>query len=144
MSGRLGQKSPRCACRIRAMSAKQDIEPSLLAAFRAAILREIERGIVREQMQAEELRARLLPAITRGLAKARADGLCRRAWLFGSFAWGLPTARSDVDLLVESAPDTMLIAAMVGEECAVDVHVVALEDAPESLREHAFAEGRQL
>jgi predicted nucleotidyltransferase len=116
----------------------------LLDDFRRAVDAKIRTDLEREEALAASLRQEVVPAVRRGLREARRQGLCARAWLFGSYAWGKPSERSDVDLLVESSSDRMLVAAVVSEACGRDVHVVALERAPESLRERARAEGLEL
>jgi predicted nucleotidyltransferase len=112
--------------------------------LRAAIRARFERDVATERARAEALRAEVVPAAASAVAAARVAGQCDRAWLFGSFAWGLPEERSDVDLLVEGCEEPFRLASVVGEACGRDVHVVALETAPEALRERALRDGRPL
>ena len=69
----------------------------------------------------------------------RGAGHCGRVWLFGSFAWGRPGERSDIDLLVEG--DDGEVAWEVSRACHREVHAIALQRAPDSLRERVLAEG---
>lgn len=112
-----------------------------LATFRRAIRAKIERDLAREQRDAQARRERVVPAVRRGVEQARSAGLLTRAWLFGSYAWGAPGERSDIDLLVADGLDPEHIAAVVGRDIALDVHVVRLEEAPDSLRERVLREG---
>jgi len=119
-------------------------DPSLLEAFRAAVLRQIRKELAEEELQAETLKRQVLPHLRSAVGQARAAGECGRAWLFGSFAWSKPTGASDVDLLVDACPEPFRLAGELARVCGRDVHVVPLESAPTSLRERALAEGIEL
>jgi predicted nucleotidyltransferase len=121
-----------------------DLDPELLRAFREAVRAKIARDLAGEEAAVVARRLRVRPAIERGVAQARAEGLLSAAWLFGSYAWGEPGERSDVDLLVEGCHDPFLVAGVVGQLTGTEVHVVCLEDAPESLRERVLTEGVKL
>ena len=119
-------------------------DPALLRAFRDRVRAQIALAIEREDAEAEALRARVVPVVRKALVEAREAQLGKQAWLFGSYAWGKPSPRSDVDLLVEACPNPERLAAFVGRRTGTDVHVVPLEDAPETLRVRAQAEGLPL
>ncbi|MBI5480602.1 MAG: nucleotidyltransferase domain-containing protein [Deltaproteobacteria bacterium] len=121
-----------------------DLDPELLRAFREAVRAKIARDLAGEDAAAAERKQRVRAAVERGLAQARGEGLLRAAWLFGSYAWGQPGERSDVDLLVEGCRDPLRVASVVGRITGTEVHVVCVEDAPESLRERALTEGVKL
>lgn len=86
----------------------------------------------------------MLPTLRAAIERLRREGRCGEVWLFGSYAWGEPTPRSDVDLLVADADDVFALAAEVSAEVGPDVHVVPIEDAPETLERRARAEGMRL
>jgi predicted nucleotidyltransferase len=121
-----------------------DLDPELLRAFREAVRAKIARDVEAEAAAATERKQRVRAAVERGLVQARSEGLLGAAWLFGSYAWGQPGERSDVDLLVEGCRDPLLVAGVVGQITGTDVHVVCVEEAPQSLRERALAEGVKL
>jgi predicted nucleotidyltransferase len=116
----------------------------LLRAFADAVRAKVASDLERERIRAEELRCLILPAVAAGVERARSDGALSGAWVFGSYAWGEPTERSDVDLLVEGARDPDGVAAIVGEACGREVHVVRRERAAGSLVARVLAEGRAL
>jgi predicted nucleotidyltransferase len=107
-------------------------------------VRKIEADLERERAEAEALRERVLPRLRAVIGRLRGDGRCGEVWLFGSFAWGAPTPRSDVDLLVAGAGDVFALAGEVTAGVGRDVHAVPFEDAPESLRQRALADGLPL
>lgn len=117
-------------------------ESALLTAFREAVRAKIRRDLRDEAARAEALRRAVLPVLRREVETARTQGLCRRVWLFGSFAWGRPSDRSDLDLLVEGDEDE--IAWRVSRACRREVHVIAFDRAPGTLRKRALAEGLSL
>jgi predicted nucleotidyltransferase len=124
------------------MSGRPDeLDPALLRAFRAAVRAKIARDLEQEDAAAAERRERVRAAVAQGLAQARGEGLVGAAWLFGSYAWGQPGERSDVDLLVEGCRDPLRVASVVGQLTRTEVHVVCVEDAPESLRARATRDG---
>ena len=116
-------------------------DPDLVRAFGRAVREHFAEELAKEREQAEARRAAVLPEIRAALERARADGLCAGAWLFGSYAWGEPGERSDIDLLVENCADPFVVASLVGRTCRRDVHVIAMSEAPASLRERVRAEG---
>lgn len=126
------------------MTTPKGADAHLYQAFRHAIRAKISRDLEVEAAAAAERRVRVRSALGAALEEARDRGLCRAAWLFGSYAWGDPGERSDVDLLAESCPDPEALASIVGRATGRDVHVVPLEDAPESLRERVWTEGERL
>ena len=75
----------------------------------------------------------------------RAAGAAR-VWLFGSLAVGSARLESDVDLAVEKLPPAryfdVLSALMALFETRVDL--VAMEEAPQALRERVLDTGRLL
>jgi predicted nucleotidyltransferase len=119
-------------------------DPDLLRAFRRAVQGHFERELVDERGRAEALRTAVLRGVRAAVERARAEGLCSAAWLFGSYAWGQPGERSDVDLLVEDAADPFVVASVVGRACGRDVHVVAMSEAPASLKKRAREDGVRL
>jgi predicted nucleotidyltransferase len=119
-------------------------DPDLVRAFGRAVRAHFEDEVAKERAQASARRVAVLPDVRAGLARARAAGLCTKAWLFGSYAWGEPGERSDIDLLVEDCADPMMVASLVGRACGLDVHVIDLSEAPESLRERVRADGVSL
>jgi len=121
-----------------------DVDPELLRAFREAVRAKIARDLAEEGAAAAERKQRVRAALLQALAEAREQGLLGAAWLFGSYAWGQPEERSDVDLLVEGCRDPLRVASVVGRLTGTEVHVVCVEDAPDSLRERATAEGVEL
>lgn len=104
----------------------------------------IERDLASEDAAAEALRAEVLPRLRVAVETARADGLCTSVVLFGSYAWGRPGERSDIDLLVEGAPDPFVLAGRISAEVGLEVHAIARERAPATLVDRAVAEGRPL
>jgi len=117
----------------------------LLQAFRRAVRTRIAKELAEDSARSESRRAAVHGALPSALEAARAAGLLAgRAWLFGSYAWGSPGERSDVDLLVEGCPDVLELAVKIGQVLACEIHVVALEQAPQSLRELVLAQGRPL
>ncbi len=116
----------------------------LLAAFARTVREKIAQDVERERVAAEKARAGVARAAREAIGEARRRGLCGRAWLFGSFAWGQPGERSDVDVLVEAARDPDAVAALLGEACGRDVHVLRRETAPEALVARALSEGEAL
>lgn len=119
-------------------------DPELLQVLRLAIQRHLTDEVAREREVAEARRAEIVPRVRQGIERARAEGACGRAWLFGSYAWGEPGDRSDVDVLVEGSRDSFAVASLVGRACGLDVHVIDMADAPESLKERVLLEGRTL
>ncbi|MEZ4266087.1 MAG: nucleotidyltransferase domain-containing protein [Myxococcota bacterium] len=107
-------------------------------------MRKIEADLERERAEAEALRARVLPPLRAVIGRLRGEGRCGEVWLFGSFAWGAPTPRSDVDLLVADADDVFAVAGDVAAAVGRDVLAIPFEDAPESLRQRALADGLAL
>ena len=109
---------------------------------------------VAERLRAEGCaRDAAAEARTRGLTSkldAAADLLraagAARVWLFGSLALGNARLESDVDLAVEKLPRAryfdLLSALMALFETRVDL--VAMEDAPQALRERILGTGRIL
>ena len=124
------------------MASLPNIDPTLLAAFRATVRAKIERDIEREKAEAEALRGKVVPQVEEAIARARAQGLCRGAWLFGSFAWGQPGDRSDVDLLIDGDVDET--ASLVERACGRMLHAIELDRAPQSLRERVLTHGKPL
>jgi predicted nucleotidyltransferase len=122
----------------------QSSDAELLKAFREAVVKKIRRDLADDDRRAESLRAAVLPKLRRVLAGARARAECRRAWLFGSYAWGKPNERSDVDVMVEGCAEPFRLAAEVAKACNVEVDIVELERAAESLRDRALREGMPL
>ncbi|MGD0836832.1 MAG: nucleotidyltransferase domain-containing protein [Polyangia bacterium] len=116
-------------------------DPDLMRAFRRAVLAHFEEEVARERAQAHARRTAVLSDVRAGLAHARAGKLCGDAWLFGSYAWGEPGERSDVDLLVKDCADPFMVASLVGRRCGRDVHVIAICDAPPSLKERVLERG---
>ena len=93
------------------------------------------------QERALLVRSRLASAV-RLLRKKGAS----RIWLFGSLAsGGHPHAASDVDLAVEGLPAQGLMRTLleVEEILGVDVDLVRLEEASESLRSRIAKEGEE-
>lgn len=119
-------------------------EAELLRDFARAVRAKIERDLESERRASSERRARVLAQVERGLAQARREGLCAEAWLFGSYAWGEPGERSDVGLLVAGARDPDLVAAIIGESCECELHVVQRQRAPEPLVRRALESGRRM
>lgn len=117
------------------------MDRELYRAFRRAVRAKIQRDLDREQAAAAARRARVRQALGPALEQARSRGLCASAWLFGSYASGSPGQRSDVDLLLERCEDPESVASIIGRATGTDVHAIALEDAPASLRERVLAEG---
>lgn len=107
-------------------------------------MRKIEADLEREHAEAGELRGRVLPPLRSAIGRLRGEGRCGEVWLFGSYAWGAPTPRSDVDLLVRGGGDVFALAGELGAVVGRDVHAVPFEDAPESLRQRALADGLAL
>jgi predicted nucleotidyltransferase len=120
------------------------VDHDLLRAFRDAVRAKIARDLAGEEVAAVARLQRVRHALGPALAQVRSRGLCRGAWLFGSYAGRAPGERSDVDLLVEDCSDPFLVAAIVGRATDTDVHVVTIEEAPDSLRSRAIAEGERL
>jgi predicted nucleotidyltransferase len=116
----------------------------LYRAFRRAVRAKIERDLAAEEAATAERRARVRRALGPALDRARSLGLCRAVWLFGSYAWGAPGERSDVDLLAGGCSDPEALTSIVGRATDTDVHVVPLDQAPESLRARAMAEGESI
>lgn len=119
-------------------------DPDLLRAFRRAVHGHFERELADERERSEALRATVLRDVRVGLERARTEGLCGAAWLFGSYAWGQPGERSDVDLLVEEAADPLMVASVVGRACGRDVHVIAMSEAPATLKQRVREDGVSL
>ncbi len=119
-------------------------DQALLRAFGERVRSKIARDLAQEGERADTLRTLMLPKVREGLALARAEGLCGRAWLFGSYAWGEPRDSSDVDLMVEGSDEPLMVAAVVGRITETEMHVVAVERAPESLVERVQSEGVSL
>ena len=113
----------------------------LLSAFGRSVRAKIASDVEAERSVAEALRRELIPIVRGEIARLRAGGHCRRGWLFGSFAWGEPTEASDLDLLVETESDPLVLAAEIGRATRRMVHVVALHEAPASLVERARSGG---
>lgn len=122
----------------------QSPDPDLLRDFRRAVHGHFERKLADERARSEALRATVLRGVRSAVERARADGLCSAAWLFGSYAWGQPGERSDVDLLVDEAADPLMVASIVGRACGRDVHVIAMSEAPPSLKQRVRADGVSL
>jgi predicted nucleotidyltransferase len=110
-------------------------DPELVRAFGRAVRAHFEQEIAQEREQAEARRQTVLPDLRSAIARARAEGLCTDAWLFGSYAWGEPGERSDIDILVDGCTDSIAVASIVGRACNRDVHVIAMSEAPLSLKE---------
>lgn len=123
------------------MMRQRDSSPELYQAFRRAVRAKIASDLEAEAQAAAKRRERVRAVLGPALEQARSRGLCRAAWLFGSYAWGDPGDRSDVDLLAEACSDPEALASIVGRATGTDVHVVSLEDAPEDLRQRAWADG---
>jgi predicted nucleotidyltransferase len=119
-------------------------DPELIEAFGRAVRRKFAEQAAREQAESEARRRAILPIVRQAVADARDQQVCGRAWLFGSYAWGQPGVRSDVDILAEDCPDSILLASIVGRACQLDVHVIEAESAPSSLRDRAMKEGLPL
>ncbi len=119
-------------------------ERELYRAFRETVRAKLARDVADEQAAAQARRERVRAALESAVAEARRRGSCGKAWLFGSYAWGAPGERSDVDLLVDGCPDPESLASIVGRATGTDVHVVCVEDAPDSLRERVVAEGLEV
>jgi predicted nucleotidyltransferase len=120
-------------------------DAELLAAFAKAVRAKIRSDLSDEALRATALREQVVPLVRWALEEARAAGHCRGAWLFGSFAggpWGQPGAYSDIDLLVEG--DEEAVAALVARAARREVHALALNRAPASLRERAISDGLPL
>lgn len=92
----------------------------------------------RARARADGLRAKL-PAAAALLRQAGAQ----QVWLLGSLASGTPHVESEVDLAVEALPSALYfdVLADLMELFGTRVDLVALETAPESLRERVFATG---
>lgn len=100
-----------------------------------------EEELANERREAEARRAAVLPEVRRAITRARTEGLCRDAWLFGSYAWGEPGERSDVDVLADGCDDPFMVASLIGRACGLDVHVIAMSDAPASLKDRVRQDG---
>ena len=105
---------------------------------------------IREETRSREAAAEARASLLRGKLGAAADLLraagARRLWLFGSLASGVPRPESDIDLAVSGMPsagyfETLArLMALFGTR----VDLVRIETAPDSLREHVLANGREL
>ncbi len=93
----------------------------------------------------EERTRRLCVKLDAAADLLRAAGAAR-VWLFGSLAVGSARLESDVDLAVEKLPPAryfdVLSALMALFETRVDL--VAMEEAPQALRERVLDTGRLL
>ena len=94
------------------------------------------------QARAEGVRARLSLVVSL-LHRKGARGI----WLFGSMSsGGHPLGDSDVDLVVEGLPVTGLIRTVleVEEILGVEVDLIRIEEAGDSLRARVLSEGEEL
>lgn len=105
----------------------------------AALLRRYELQTRQAEERSERIRAGLQEKIP---DLARKYG-ARRIWLFGSLAWGGIHPHSDVDLAVEgmSGVSADRLMAELWEVLGARVEVVAMEQAPPSLRDRILADG---
>jgi len=112
------------------------VTPAQSRAFLAARVRE-------HAARSTELRANAVAALP-GLAAALAELGATRVWVFGSIVeGGFDADRSDIDLAVEGLPPARYFTAL-GEllmRAPAPVDLVAIEDAPESLRGHIRTAG---
>ena len=109
---------------------------------RAAVEKAVTRKLAEEHAAADTRRAALLESLRPLALEAIARGLCRGVWLFGSFAWGHPGSASDVDLLVDGDADA--VSVLLSEHLRLPLHVVAMQTAPDSLRERVLRDGQKL